>query len=353
MTFARSHRRSGITTRVVLALLGSICLSGASLARADEPLQVTDDRGRTATFAAPPQRIAACSSFALEVLMALDAPPVVRFESRDLYPPEAAEIPIVGRSHSTGPDLEALAAHRPQVILLHEVFASFADPIERTLRVPVLLINVRSLEELPQKIGLIGQLTGKEAEARALLADLEETRAELRRRRPAETPAPRVLSLVGTDDAWYAHRSTHFMGSLLAEVGAENIASRQQVDAQFRQLAPIDLEQVLIADPEVIFLFAHGNQPEAVLKRFAEHPAYRSLRAVRTGRVHTLPNTIYTSQPGPRAGEALRELFRLIYPQSAAAEPPVAPAENRGTGVPPALLKTSHGFQVVMRGERS
>jgi len=57
---------------------------------------------------------------------------------------------------------------------------------------------------------------------------------------------------------------------------------------------------------------------EQVIADFRAAPAIQSLQAVRNGRVHILPDTIYTSQPGPRAGEAMRTLFGHLYPDAEA-----------------------------------
>lgn len=277
-------------------------------------ITVMDDRGRAFHFDAPPKRIAACSAFAVEILMALDTRPAARFEDPDLYPSSAADVPVVGRSHSTGPDVEQLIAANPDVIILHEVYGNFADAVEGAVGVPVMVMNIKTLDQVGEKLDLFGKLTGEAEKAQALIADLDRTRAWLDEHRP-EGGQPKALSLFGTDDAWYAHRNNHFMGSLMMAVGAENTAGDDEAHTKYRSLSPIDLEMAIAKDPEVIFLIPYGDaQADQVIERFNSHPATRSLRAVREGRVHLLDDTIYTSQPGPRSGRALRNLYTLLYP---------------------------------------
>ena len=126
---------------------------------------LTDAAGRSHTIMRPATRLAACSSFALETLMALGVEPVVRFEVLPVYPPSAEKIPVVARSHSTGPDVEMLVAARPDAILLHRVFASFADAVQQTTGVPVILHEVKSLDDVRSNLAMLGRLTGKQDEA--------------------------------------------------------------------------------------------------------------------------------------------------------------------------------------------
>ena len=281
---------------------------------------VVDDTGREFEFDAPPKRIAACAAFALETLMALEHEPVARFEAANLYPPEAESIPTVARTHSVGPDVEQLIAAQPDLIILHKVFESFAPAVEQSVGVPVMVMRVDSVEGVREKVRLFGTLTGKPDEAEALLFDLDATADSIETHSPEDKPL--ALSLLGNEDNWYAHRENHFMGSLLDTAGAVNLAATDESHAKYKALAPIDLEQIIIKDPDVIFLIPYGDADrEMVIKRFTDHPATQSLRAVREGRLHVLPDTIYTRQPGPRTGEALRHLVAMIYPDAETTAP--------------------------------
>lgn len=283
---------------------------------ADTPthaITVQDDSGKAFTFEQPPKRIAALSAFAVEILMAMDVTPVARFEDPQLYPPAAEPIPTVGRSHQTGPDIEQLIAADPDLILLHWVYRGFAEDVAKQVSCTVMVLNITDLDQVRAKFELLGQIVGKADAAEALIADLDRTRDWLADCQPAGD-RPRALSLLGQEDAWYAHRDNHFVGSLLAVAKADNIAGQDEAHSRYRSLAPIDLEQVIAKDPEVIFIMPYGDANEqVVLGNFNNHPATQSLAAVRNGRVHMLPYTI-SSQPGPRSGEALRNLFALLYP---------------------------------------
>lgn len=278
------------------------------------PIIVKDDRGERFVFETPPKRIAALSADALETLIALGVTPVARFEDPNFYPPEAASIPTVARSHAVPPDIELLISQDPDLILLHWVYRGHAEEVARLVSCPVMVLRTENLEDVLAKFELLGRITGKAEQAEALSADLERTVDWLAEDQPTGG-RPVALSLLGQEEAWYAHRNNHFMGSLLTAAGAENAAGEDEAHSRYRSLAPIDLERVIQADPEVIFIIPYAEANEQVIRdNFNNHPATQSLRAVRNGRVHVLPYTLYSSQPGPRTGQALRELYRLLYP---------------------------------------
>lgn len=295
--------------RLALAAF-ALVVGGAALAEA--PIVVEDERGRTLTFENPPTRFAACSSFALETLMALGVEPVVRIHTPPVYPPQAESIPVVARSHSTGPDVEMLIATAPDAILLHNVFGEFADTVQVSVGVPVVLHHVKSLADIDKYVAMLGRLTGKTKRADALLGELHATIDWIRAQPKPEHP-PKALALLGTSDTWYAYRRNAFMGDLLDVLGVENVAADAEAHAKHRTLAPIDLERLVDKDPDVLFVIPYGGADPGTIENFMAHPVFASLRAVRDGRVHVLGDRIYSSHAGLRSGEALRTLYGLIH----------------------------------------
>jgi len=277
---------------------------------------ITDTRDRALRFDQPVSRVAACSSFALETLVALGVDPVARFDVPPVYPPEAESIPVVARSHGTGPDVEQLLAADPDVILLHDVFHAFADDVQRSTRTPVLLHRVDSINDIRQHITMLAELTGREPQGKQLNDEIDHTLRWINSQ-PRPDAAPRVVSLFGTNDAWFAHRGNAFMGDLLDTLGADNIAADKQAHDRYRSLAPVDVEQLITLDPQVIFITQYNDADDSVVTDLMNHPAFRALTAVRNGRVHVLDAPIYTSHAGPRVGQALRTLYAHLYPDAA------------------------------------
>lgn len=284
-------------------------------------IEVTDDRGQTVTLDGPPKRVAAMTSFAVEILMAMGNKPVARFPDPDLYPPEAGSIPEVdknrgNRTHKL--EIEQLIATDPDLVILHTMYAGVAENVGAAVGAPVLVLNITSIEDLRQTTGLLAGLSGDPGAAERLMRDTDRTLAWLEGNKPATRP--RALSLLGMGaNTWYCHRGNHFMGSLLEAAGADNIAADREAHGRIAELSPIDYEALIQYDPEVIFLIPYGDRDaDAVIAEFKASAVFKDLSAVKSGRFHVLPDTIYTSQPGPRAGEALQTLFKHLHPEAEA-----------------------------------
>ena len=102
---------------------------------------------------------------------------------------------------------------------------------------------------------------------------------------------------------------------MLDKLGATNLGTGRDALQGMQSIAPIDLEQIIKDSPNVILVIPHGP-PDAVLQFLASHPAWSSLDAVKNNRVHFLDEVLYSSNPGPRAPQALVELKKLLVTDS-------------------------------------
>jgi len=271
----------------------------------------TDDAGREITLAEPADRIVAGASFAVELLMAVDHPPVLRPDvpERKIHPESARSIPTFPVQHGTGPDAEAIAAARPDLVILHVNFAPFAENISQTLGVPVVLFEIRSVEDVATKLELFGRITNQQQQVEALQQGMSGALAEHLHTHP------RVLALFGTPDAFYAYRDSSYLGSMIEALDGVNLAADQEALGDMRSIAPLNLEQAIGSNAEIILVIPHGPS-NAVMAHLSAHPAWSQMPAVKSGRVHVLDEVLFSSNPGPRAPQALKQLKALLYPES-------------------------------------
>lgn len=283
--------------------------------RSATAITFTDDAGREITLAEPADRIVAGASFAVELLMALDHPPVLRPDvpDRKIHPEAARSIPTFPVQHGTGPDAEAIAAARPDLVILHVNFAPFAENISQTLGVPVALFEIRSVEDVAAKLELLGRITDKQQQATRQVETLRQGVSGALAGHPHTHP--RVLALFGTPEAFYAYRGSSYLGSMITTLDGVNLAADQEALGDMRSIAPLNLEQAIGRNAEVILVIPHGP-PDAVMAHLSAHPAWSQMPAVRSGRVHVLDEVFFSSNPGPRAPQALRQLKSLLYPES-------------------------------------
>ena len=90
-----------------------------------ETRTVSDDTGREVEIPYHPKSVAVTNAWMVELLMSCgytpSARPQIPFEF--MYPPEAFDIPVVTISHSAGPNMEQLAAVRPDLVLSTPMYA--------------------------------------------------------------------------------------------------------------------------------------------------------------------------------------------------------------------------------------
>ena len=284
---------------------------------------VMDDVGQQVEIPYNPQRIAVTNSWMVETLMACGHAPVARprIPSEFVYPPEAYDIPVVAVSHSAGPNLEQLAAARPDLVITSPTYGRFAPAIGQALRVPVLVYDVDTVEDIFTKIETLGEIAGCSENAESAVADLRAKVAHQREGLPAEGPS--VFGLFGTSESFLGFTSASYLGDMVNKLGGSMITDGEE-PYLYRGIpnhayTPFSLEKVVEKDPDVILVVRHGDPNEAREENFSglfENPAWAGLTAVQNGQVYELSEWLYLRYPGPRAAWAMQELRPLLYPAS-------------------------------------
>ena len=168
---ARSARASALAIAcvVVLSLAGLVLISGCATQTAEKPAAtptagaaafpatVTDDASRTVTIDSEPERIVSLAPANTEILFALGlGEKVAGVTTYCDYPAEAKEKPKVG--DFVGPNLEAVAAARPDLVLATggvqaDVIAKLED-----LGAKVVVLDPQSVDEVREAIQTTGRI---------------------------------------------------------------------------------------------------------------------------------------------------------------------------------------------------
>lgn len=210
-----------------------------------------------------------------------------RGPERAFLGPEAATLPELGRL--TGRDntanIEAVLAHRPDLVLDYgstgPTYVSLADRVQTQTGLPVLLLD-GTLRRIPATYRLLGEILDRrdDAEARAEAAGRILAGAEAAASRLRAAGRPCVLYVRGPRGT-----ETGLAGSINTEIiefaGAENVAAS---GLGAGSLAQISSEQALAWNPDWVI----GIHPDfAAFAR--QDPVWRSLKAVREGRLVRVP----------------------------------------------------------------
>jgi iron complex transport system substrate-binding protein len=202
--------------------------------------------------------------------------------------------------------VEAVLALRPDAVLtrpsLHDLFASCG--------VRVLSTAVRAdLTTLPEYVRAIAAMVGKEAQGELVLRTMQERQAAIQARCAGLAKVSVYYETTGLGQTAGRRSVVHAMLEL---AGGVNLGA--DIEGNGGRLSN---EAIVAADPEVILLSPFADPTEAVVQR----PGWRTLRAVRAGRVHRVPlEHRYLGLASPRCVDACATyLVPWLHPELAAA----------------------------------
>ncbi|HSM21490.1 MAG TPA: helical backbone metal receptor [Rubrivivax sp.] len=271
-------------------------------AAATAAVQVTDDRGRTLTLPAPPQRIVSLLPSLTETVCELQA--CARLVGTDRFSnwPEAVRaLPKLGGLEDS--QIERIVSLKPDLVLV-AVAARAIDRLE-ALGLPVLALEPRNAAETRRVIERVALALGEPAAGAALVARIEGRVAAAASRVPPALRGSTVYFEVAANP--YAAGEASFVGELLARLGLVNIVPASM--GPFPQLNP---EFVLRAQPAVVMATA------AAVAEMPRRPGWAMLHALQRGQFCGFDTGTYDTlvRPGPRLGDAAEAiadcLVRLV-----------------------------------------
>ncbi|MEO6192066.1 MAG: cobalamin-binding protein, partial [Thermoanaerobaculia bacterium] len=170
-------------------------------------------------------------------------------------------------------------------------------------------LDPRTIGQVFADIRRVGEVTGRTAEAEALLASLEQRLAAVRAAAAAveDHPRPRVLALEWLDPPF---AGGHWVPEMIDLAGGEDVIARPGDHS-----ARLTWEQVAAADPDVIVVMPCGFDEAGAREQIAtiaDRPEWSSLRAVREGRVHPVDANGCFSRPGPRLVDGIERLAAIF-----------------------------------------
>lgn len=283
----------------------------AAPAEADAyPLTLTDALGKQVVIEAPPQRIVSMSPPITETLFALGLGErivgVTRFCD---YPPAAKEKDKIGGI--IDPSLEKTVALNPDI-----VFVTVGNPLPvlealEAGGVTVFAVDPKTYEEGCESVETLGRICDVRAVGERVAGEMRAAAADVRARVAGAAERPRALFIVWLDPLFVAGPGT-FMDDLLSICGAQNAAG--EMDNPWKQHS---VEMAVAADPEVLVLSAEhapvADDAETRLAALRRSPAWRSVAAVKTGRI-VLVHGDLVMRTTPRLAGGLRILAEGIHP---------------------------------------
>ncbi len=219
------------------------------------------------------------------------------------YPPAAKRLPKIGSF--TNPSLEAIVAKQPDLVI---GVRGATDPAKaremKALGLGVELLSVTSLADILDSMTTIARLLGAPDAGKELTGRINSQIQNVKKRLRYVTLRS-VLLVVGIRPL-VAVGQKNFIDELITLAAGRNIAGSAS-----QPWLNLPEEFVVAERPEVIIEAGMGSERDESHKRWQD---LASIPAVQQGHVYSYGSDKIL-RPGPRVGEALEELARLIHPE--------------------------------------
>jgi iron complex transport system substrate-binding protein len=274
------------------------------------PRTVIDGLGQEVVIEAPPLRIASVTLGSDEILLDLVGPERLLGVSYFAKDPAVSNI----TDRLAGIEYSDLSGNPERLISLDAdlvVMAKYNDPaaLDQLLDadVPVfVLADFNTIDDIRANIRLLGQATGTEARAEAMIKRMETQLAAVQAK-VADLEPVRVL-YYEPGGVTYGPGST--VDEIITLAGGINVIA----EAEMGPYPLISAEYVLTTDPDVILLGAWFSEVDDPLTWFTGDPVFGTLRAVQNGRVYAISDAHMTNV-SQYIVLGVEDVARALYPQ--------------------------------------
>ena len=272
------------------------------------PLEIMDMMGRPVTIPSSPVRIVSVSPTATEMLYAAGGSAIAR-DTGSIFPSEVLDLPEIGGAYQ--PSFEAIAAQRPDLILVEALTqARFLEPLSQ-FGAPVVAVRATSLDDITAGIKLLGQIVDQndtaEQAAQEIAARVSAATKELDGGKSA------LILISDADRNLYVAKPQSYPGAIASMVKLSNPAADLPDSGTFPGFAVVSAEQLLTLDPDFLFAITPAPEPaprlSAMLPRI---PGFANLRAIGSGQMHEIDHVIFLRNQGPRIAEAVEAMAELV-----------------------------------------
>ncbi|HEY5506756.1 MAG TPA: ABC transporter substrate-binding protein [Coriobacteriia bacterium] len=264
------------------------------------PLKVTDDSFNEITFSVPPTRIVSLAPANTEIVYALGMfSHVVGVTTWDDYPSAVKDVAKVG--DFTTPNLEAIAAARPDVILVTGGVQADVKAKLSALGAKVVVIDPKDIEGVYREIDLVGRILGVRAEGEKVVSKMRDDLSLIRAKVSAE-PTVTAFIEIGWNPLYTAGPGT-LLNDLLVQAGGVNVVRE-------KGYVGYSVEQLVKDQPQVYLGTLSSIGTSTAL---AQRPGYAALSAIKSNQVFQLSDDL-VSRPGPRIVEGVLEMAKALHP---------------------------------------
>ncbi|MEL7610787.1 MAG: ABC transporter substrate-binding protein [Bacillota bacterium] len=302
-----------VSLLLALALVAAVFAGCAPTAAAPTPAGVTDMTGREVALAAPAQKVVVLTAADCEILYAIGAGDMVVGRGEYCTYPEAVlGVPAVQSGAET--NIEQIIGLAPDLVIVGTM-AQTQEQIAalENAGIKVAVSNAQNIEGVYQAIAMIGALTGKDAEAAAVVDNMKSTFADIASKVTGKGEKTVYFEVSPLEYGLWAAGSGTFMDELATMLGLTNAFKDVQTWGEISQ------EQVFERDPDYIVTIAmYFGEGQTPVEEIIGREGWQNLKAVKNNAIINADSN-EISLPGPRLADAAKTLYAFIYEGKAVA----------------------------------
>lgn len=278
-------------------------------------LTIHDDAQRVILLEKKPERIVVLSSSFLELLYAVDGQAVGRPSSRTAdIPTKAKELPEVGFVYNV--NLEKVIALQPDLVIGFQGIHEKLVPLLASSKIPVVLLKMKSYDDVINKTKLFGEITGNKTKAAERITAMDERVKAISEKLPVASK--KVAILHATAKSVTLELESSIAGDIAKMLKIRNVAAGSKPLDSDMDSTPYSLEKLVEQDPDVILVVTMGQSGEIENRLKADvesNPAWSTLRAVKEKKVLFLPPELFLLHPGVQIADAVEYMAKAVYPE--------------------------------------
>jgi iron complex transport system substrate-binding protein len=308
-----------IAAVVIIAIIVSaafiyVYYSGQTAQQLESLHNLVDDTGYSTSLDAVPNRIISLAPSTTEIVFALGLDDkVVAVSDACDYPYNFSAWVAAGNMTSISfsePNVEAIVDLEADLIIATGGVQAEAVDTLRNLGQKVLVLDPPDIDGVLKDIELVGNATGKIAEAETLVANLASRIDTVANKVANASSTPTVYYEVWYDPIYTAGAKA-WQNALFAKAGGVNVFDDQDFD--YFQTSD---EAVIERNPDVIVLPKEGmgTQFWGSIDDVKARPGWSSISAVQNDRIYQVDsNTI--ARAGPRIADIIEDLAEAFHPE--------------------------------------
>ena len=220
----------------------------------------------------------------------------------------------IGGAHS--PNFELILSVNPDLVIASASNSSNVALLDSFTGagINVAYFDINNFDDYLNALDICTDITGKKGKYNENGLKLEERIKNILTNYKNENISEnkkKILILRASSGGVKVKNSDLLLGGMLKDFGCNNIA-----DSNSSLLDNLNVESIIKEQPYHIFVVTMGDDTEKaknnVIKMFEESPAWSTLNAVSSGRIHIMDKKLFNLKPNSKWAEAYEILYNIL-----------------------------------------